>query len=63
MTARARFKKADAVRACQAVVAAGLKVAQIVIEPTGELRVIVDNDDGRQPAGANPLDRLLHGPN
>ena len=58
MSARARFKQADVTRALKAAVAAGVKPAQIVLEPTGEMRLIFI-DEG-QPAGTiNPLDRLL----
>ena len=62
MTQRARFRQADLVRALKAAVAAGVKPAQVVIEPTGELRLTFA--DAAAPVGsANPLDRLLdHAP-
>lgn len=55
---RPRFRQADLVRALKAAVAAGLNPAQVVIEPTGELRI--GFTDSSAPAGTgNPLDRLL----
>lgn len=59
MTQRARFRQADLVRALKAAVAAGVKPAQVVIEPTGELRLTFDNAASMPAGPENPLDRLL----
>ena len=59
---RARFRQADMARALKAAVAAGMNPAQIVLEPTGEMRLIFT--DSTQPDGLrNPLDRLLEDAN
>lgn len=58
MAARARFRQADMTRALKAAVAAGVKPAQIVLEPTGEMRLIFA-DEAQATGPVNPLDRLL----
>ena len=59
MTRRARFRQADLARAIKAALAAGLNPSQVVIEPTGELRLTFDNAASMPAGPENPLDRLL----
>lgn len=45
MSARARFTQADMKRATAGVLAAGLTIAKIVIDPTGKIVIIPSNDN------------------
>ena len=45
MSARARFTQADMKRATAGVLAAGLAIAKIVIDPTGKIVIIPSNDN------------------
>ncbi len=58
MSRRARFRQADLARALKAAVDAGLNPSQVVIDPSGELRLSFSTSSTQAGTG-NPLDRLL----
>jgi hypothetical protein len=57
MTKPATFRQADATRAFRAALAAGLTLREVVIEPSGAIRMLCGEET--PASAANPLDRLL----
>lgn len=58
MSIRARIKQIDITRAVRGAEQAGLTVEQIVVNPDGQLRLILAGGRVTGPA-RNPLDRVL----
>ena len=52
------FKERDLTRAVRAVVKAGLEVARIDIDRTGQIRIVIGNGD-RGATTENPWERAL----
>ncbi len=59
MTARAAFKQADVTRALRGVAAAGLQVAKVVVEPSGQIVILTGANDGAEKAERNPWDEVF----
>lgn len=51
MTAPARFTKADVKRAVSGMLAAGVPIAKIEIEPNGKIAIIPANQNDKQDGG------------
>jgi hypothetical protein len=54
---RSAFRQGDLTKAVKAVVAAGLRVAGVKIDPQGAIE-ITTNEEPSAPLGANEWDRL-----